>query len=1365
MNDRGESQTRRTRDLPARFGELWRKGQRPDLAAFLAGAGPLTPQQLLAVLRIDQEERWRAGERVAAEAYFDAHPTLKGDPEIALELIYCEYLLREALGEQPNLDEFLARFPDHADRLRQQIAWHAALDEETVHLSSVPPGDLLPATLLTSPTELERRPREPLTIPGYDLVRELGHGGMGVVYEARDTRHGRPVALKVMQWFDPAALYRFKQEFRTLAGLNHPNLVTLYELVADGRQWYFTMELLDGVDFLTHVHAPAGPVRLARLRECLAQLAQGVLALHAAGKLHRDIKPRNVLVSRAGRVVLLDFGLAADLDRSGQYLSHHPGLLGTVDYMAPEQAAARPVSPASDWYAVGVMLYHALAGCTPFAGNPYEILAAKQQRDPPPLEVSPEVPDDLARLCMDLLQREPADRPRGPEILRRLQADSPQSSVPSPPSSEVPLVGRRPHLEALDDAFRATRQGKTVVVAVHGRSGAGKSALLRSFLDGLTDRGEAVVLAGRCYEQESVPYKALDSLIDVLTRYLDGLPAAEVQALLPRYILALARLFPVLRRVDAVASAPTLSGDVSDPVEVRRRALTALRDLLGRLGDRRPLVVAIDDLQWGDSDSAALLEDLLAPPDPPVLLLAGAYRSEDEQSSPFLAAFHKLQESAPVEGRRLAVEPLTPQERRELALMLLGSDDPVAAAHAEAIGRQSGGYPFFVHELVRYLHGGQSLQEAGSGSYSLRDMLWERVMRLPEEAQRLLEVVAVAGRPLRQEDACRAADLGGEELQALAQLRAARLLRSAGPAERGEIETYHDRVRETVTVRLEPEVRKRHHRRLAEVLEAAGAADAELLAVHLEAGGELVRAGGYYARAAGQAAQALAFDRSASLYGRALELLGVKGDEERRLRARRGDALAGAGRGAEAAREYLAAAETSEAGEALDLRRRAVLQLLSSGHIDAGLAALRKVLTDVGLHLPHTPRAALWGLLGQRALLYLRGLRFRRCEAECIPAAELMRLDVCLSAAVGVSIVDTVQGGYFQAQALRLALRAGEPGRLVPALALEGAHESIGGARKRRRADRMLRAADGLARELGRPYELGVVAMARGIAAALAGEWEDGRAFCDEAAAIFRNKCTGVPWELGTSHRFALWPLMFMGEVAEIARRLPGLIKEAKERDDLYGVTNLCLGMRTFVHLAADEPETARRELAEAMDRWSHHGFHVQHQNRLYDESQIDLYQGDAAAAWRRITETWPLLGRSHHLRVQQVRIYQVHLRGRAALAAGGDPTLVRSARRDARALWHERAPWAQALARLLEAGVAARRGDGQAAGLLRDAAERCDAAKMRLYAAAARRRLGELTGGEEGRALVAEADKWMAGQGVANPVRMTALLVPLAQK
>jgi hypothetical protein len=954
------------------------------------------------------------------------------------------------------------------------------------------------------------------------------------------------------------------------------------------------------------------------------------------------------------------------------------------------------------------------------------------------------------------------------------------SSVLLHPSSfilhpSVPLVGRHAHLGSLTQSYEGARGGRTTVVAVHGQSGAGKSTLVRHFLDELDRQGESVVLFGRCFAQESVPYKALDSLVDGLSDYLEALPGEQVEAILPRDLAALIRVFPVLRHLEQGRGRSSRANDLSEPREVRRRSLAALRELLARLGDRVPLVLAIDDLQWGDEDSVAVLAELLQPPDPPLLLLVCAYRDEDV-GSPCLAAFTRLAGSASaadgvLDWVDLAVEPLPEEACRELAQALLAEGGPpqegdLDSAMAERVARQSGGFPIFVHELVRHLKAGAALDtgQQQADRVTLAEVLWQRVRRLPEGAQRLLEVVAVAGRPLGQEQACTAAELQTGAAEALALLRAERLVRGTTTSRGEELETYHDRIRETVARHLEAEVRRRTNRRLAEVLEASGA-DPEWRAVHFLEAGDRGRAGRYFAQAADRAAKALAFDRAARLYRQALDLRAPGAEEEtaRGLRIRLGDVLSQAGQAARAAGELQVAARGADAVLAGELCCRAARLLLASGHIDAGLATLQEVLASVGLSLYRSPRRAFWALVWQRLRLRVRGLHFRRRAEGEVPERDLARLDACAAAAVGLTVVDPLQASSYQSRSLLLALDAGEPVRLLRALVFEAGHESIGGTWSTRRTRHLLDAAAALASESHRGADgWGLVLLAEGVTAALEGDWPRGQVLCDRAEAIFRDSCLGFSWEQGTAHRFALWPLLYMGDLAEVARRLPGLIKQARERDDLYAETNLCLVARPMLRLAADQPARARQELAEVMARWSPAGFHVQHMNRLFDDTQIDLYEGQPRQAWQRLETNWRALKRSQLLRVQQVRIFMTALRGRAALALAAvapEAALVRSARRDARTLWRERAPWSQALARLLEAGVASCQGK-PAAALLRDAADRCEAAHMHLYAASARWHLARLEGAS-GQERAEQAEAWMRNQQIVRPDRMAALQVP----
>jgi hypothetical protein len=1228
----------------------------------------------------------------------------------------------------------------------------------------------------------------------YQILREIGRGGMGVVYRARDRRRNQVVALKTMQRFDPAALYRFKQEFRSLAGLSHPNLAALYDLAAEGDLWYFTMEFIDGVNFLVHVRSaeqladpevtasalasaaggrppspPLAPHHTQRLRRALLQLASGINFLHQSRRLHRDIKPSNVLVASGERVVVVDFGLAAELDRGGIHESTEQHIAGTVAYMAPEQGAGGPVTPAADWYSIGVMLYEALTGRRPYSGRPLQVLQDKQHKDPPaPREMAPDVPEDLNALCMELLCRKPDGRPSGREVLKRLGEESAPSAaapvVPPAPGQRLPLIGRGQHLALLREAFAAVQGGTPVLFYVHGPSGMGKSALVLHFLDELLERRAAVVLAGRCYEQESVPYKALDSLVDALSRYLAGLPALEAQALLPRDVETLARVFPVLRQVEAVCNAPPRRAEIPDPQELRRRAFGALRELLARLGDRRPLVLFIDDLQWGDVDSAALLSELVRPPDPPVLLLLGSYRSEQADRSKCLQALFQGQAAMPLDRRELAVGPLTSEEARDVALALLGEDTPDRLARAEAVGRECGGSPFFVYELVQSLEaGGNEKAGPAAAAVALEEVLWARIGRLSAAARRLLEATAVAGRPVPQATVCSVA--GGADRAALDALHKGRLVRSTGLADDDEVETYHDRIRETVVSQLAAAAVTDYHRRWAGVLEQSGRADPEVLGIHYQASGDRQRGGECYARAAEQAFEALAFDRAAKLYRQALELCPAS-PESRRLRIGLADALANAGRGAEAAREYLGAQDEGDPAQALEMHERAARQFLISGHVDDGVRSLRMVLGAIGLSYPATPRRALVSLLFRRAVLWLRGLHFKARDASAIPSGDLRRLELLWSATIGLSMVDTVRGAHLHARYFLSALRVGEPSRVARALAAGAAYLAAFGQSGRRRAARDLAIADRIVQDQADPYGAGFVTLIRGMIAFADDRFRESVDLCRRADDILRDHCIGVWWERDTAQSIQVTSLYHLGELVELHRVLPPLLSDAQQRGDRYALTTaLGSNIRPFLRLAHDEPERARQELAELLGQWSQQGFHHQHCSGMYRQVEIELYAGDVSAADELASKLWTAFTGSLVIRRQYLRVIVRHVCARAALAAASTAdasACLGRAESHVRRLQREKTARSEALARLVGAGIAfARRDRHLAERLMRVGAEQLDAIEMRLYAAAARRRLGQLLGEDQGRGMIVQADVWMTGQGIKNPARMTAMLVP----
>src|SRR4051794_4160842 len=350
-------------DPAEQYSVLWQGGRRPDLDAFLASAGPLTPRQLADLVCTDQRERWRAGDRVPVESYFARFPQLRSDSALALDLLYAEVLLQGA--SDPTVDADLSRrFPDLAAALRVQVDQYRA--------QAAPP-----------PTATDDRPLPP-RFGRYEVQRLLGRGGMGTVYLARDTQLNRQVALKVpMLDGDPGRVRLFVREAQAAAALRHPHICPVYDAGEIAGRPFLTMAYLEGEPLSARVARGALPV--AEAVRLVRTMAEALEEAHRAGIVHRDLKPGNVMLDGQGRPVITDFGLARNLaavpdSRSGQ------AMVGTPSYMAPEQVngTAGAGGPAVDVYALGVVLYELLTGARPFDGPLGTVLARITTDDPEP---------------------------------------------------------------------------------------------------------------------------------------------------------------------------------------------------------------------------------------------------------------------------------------------------------------------------------------------------------------------------------------------------------------------------------------------------------------------------------------------------------------------------------------------------------------------------------------------------------------------------------------------------------------------------------------------------------------------------------------------------------------------------------------------------------------------------------------------------------------------------------------------------------------------------------------------------------------------------------------------------------------------
>jgi tRNA A-37 threonylcarbamoyl transferase component Bud32/tetratricopeptide (TPR) repeat protein/type II secretory pathway predicted ATPase ExeA len=1213
----------------------------------------------------------------------------------------------------------------------------------------------------------------------FEVVSQVGQGGTGFVYEVVDHERNSRLALKTLRTPDAEAILLLKNEFRAIQDMSHPNLVVPKELFEENGQWFFTMDYVEGTDVLAYVrrsppgasdasgereiHVEGAPLDgrgvldEARLRSALRQLATGLCALHASHKVHRDIKPSNILVTPEGRVLILDFGIVADAARLKR--SEEDFLVGTVHYMAPEQAAGEAVTPAADWYAVGGMLYQALTGQLPFNGTMQEVLGRKMIAEPPaPSAVAEGVPADLSQLCVDLLRTDPSKRPEGFEILERLGVSATDES--SHAARAAMFIGRKAELRVLEEAFAAAKTD-AVTLLVEGESGVGKSFLVREFTARAAERSQAVVFRGRCYERESVPYKAVDSLIDDLSQFLSSLPEDEAAALLPPQAGLLRKLFPVLETVHVVHEARITHIDVPNPQEVRARVFDVLRELLQNIARRNRLVLVIDDLQWADADSLALLSEVLRPPSAPPLLLLASIRIGTEKARRGETIGERLAR-LPGDVRHIRLDALPTADARDLIRQLIGTAEGAAAEREiDAILAEAKGHPLFIDELVRH----RATHREVAAPSRLDEALWERASRLSPAARKLLELVAIAGVPLQQQVVAHAAALDfGQVFDSVSALRSAHFVRTSGVYRKDTVEAYHDRVRESVLRHIDDATRKEWHGRLAVALEQSADFDPEMLATHWSGAGNATRAREYAIRAADQAASALAFDHAAALYRMALDL-GSK-DASKGLKVKLAEALTNAGRGAEAARVYVDAAGGASTNEALDLRRRAAEEFMCSGHFDEGARTFDDVLVAMGIRTPRTPMGIIFSLLVFSVVLAIRGFKYVARPAEAIDPRDLLIIDCLYSAGSGFGMSDHIRGKEFQLRTLLHALKTGEKSRVVRALAFYGAANASTGGPGYARTMKMHGVVEKMAAEVKQPFTDAMTLLVAAYAYQFTGQWTRARDTFLTAEAILRDQCVGVSYELASVRTLLLRTYASLGDIDELARRAETAVREADQRGDLYTAINLRCSATSFLGLLRDDLAGAQRELDWAGEHLAKGGFHVQHYFHLASQSNAWLYAGDAERCHAEMTAKWPAVKRSMLLRVQAVRIMVNDVRARTAIVlatrSGADRAHRKAAEGYVRAIEREDMEWARPHARMLRASLAHLDGDARGALSHLEAAEaEFAAADMQLLAQIARRRRGLLMNGDGGAALRTTADAWLTARGIQSPAKLTALYSP----
>ncbi len=801
----------------------------------------------------------------------------------------------------------------------------------------------------------------PTRIGPYVITDVIGEGGMGVVYRAKSESTRERVAIKTVKLTSESHLGGIRREIQALENLDHPGVVrVMAHGVADGRPWY-AMELLEGETLFSYVArlwrnaiqgAPTArgsvalesptvrelppitalttaqprrpdqatftraPAAGGRLPEALT-LARRMLAplsfLHGEGIIHRDLKPQNVFLREGMRPVLVDFGLAwGSTGAGGREVLDLPGdVVGTPEYMSPEQIRGELVDARADLYAAGCVLYELITGRPPFlASTDSEVLGKHLTQVPArPSVLATGVPSELDDLVLALLAKEPRERvghaSDAMEVLDSLGAKPDPAPMPNPR-----VYVYRPTLAGRDDALRtigrsldSARRALGGVMLIAGESGIGKTYLALE----AARRGSSAfrTLVGRCSPVgvfQSGPRAApLHPFVPMLRAVADRCTACgarETDDLLGRRGKVLAALVPELAGLPGQESYPT--PPVLDGAAARDRLLRCLRDTMAAFAKVKPLLLLLDDVQWADELSLAFLTTL---PDgffdDKNILVLGTYRSE-EQSRGLRTLVSRPYCSQISLGR------LDDSNVKSLVADMLAVER-MPRPFVDFLARQAEGNPFFVAEYLRtavaegLLHRRRNELLVGredgvsDDSYeslrlpsTLRELVGRRLHGLSESAQRLAELAAVIGRELDADVLELAAGMEADEASAGINELLARFVLE--PMDDGRVRFVHDKLCEIAYEQVPADDRPRMHGIVGRAIERHAGDDlAEhcgALGYHFRMAGATVKAIEYTELAGDRAMASSAYAEACELYEALLELDrgGAKVDARRRAR-------------------------------------------------------------------------------------------------------------------------------------------------------------------------------------------------------------------------------------------------------------------------------------------------------------------------------------------------------------------------------------------------------------------------------------------------------------------------------------------------